>query len=231
MFQDALESTKEEASEGSSSTTFAYVAIHYARFVQHVKKDIEKARSIYEDALGIAPHQRILWDSYVLLETYAKQEKEGGLNTKVSSIFKRALATESMSAEDKEQLSLHSLEYTDLLGSRDELTTVQSTHWKVFRGSAQASEEGKDGASNKRALETDLTSAPKRMIPAPPPNAHGASAVPMPNQQHYQHHPSYQHQAQQDYYGNGQANYDYSQQQQQQAYSNYYQTGYYQQQQ
>jgi pre-mRNA-processing factor 39 len=228
VFQDALESTKERASEGSSSTTFAYIAIHYARFVQHVKKDIEKARGIYEYALGIAPHQRILWESYVLLETYAKQEED--LNTKVGNIFKRALATESMSVEDKEQLSLHSLEYTDLLGSREELSAVQSTHWKMFRGSAQASEEAKDSTtSNKRALETDLTSAPKRMIPAPPPNANGASAVPVPKQQHYQHHPSYEHQAQQDYYGNGQANYDYSQQQQQ-AYSNYYQ-GYYQQQQ
>mmetsp|Transcript_23885 Transcript_23885/g.33406 ORF Transcript_23885/g.33406 Transcript_23885/m.33406 type:complete len:634 (+) Transcript_23885:163-2064(+) len=111
------------ALEGANFEEIPLLAANAGKFYAKVKKDTNRAREIYEEALGHRTDCADLWLAYVTFEDSASSSYAD----KIKPIFERALAEDSkLQARDREVLASFYLEYaSDYAASLEDVRSIQ----------------------------------------------------------------------------------------------------------
>eukprot|EP00250_Pteridium_aquilinum_P020126 c24712_g1_i4 orf=1655-3397(+) len=152
VFTSAIE--YEKSKEESRSLPFLF--IQYARFLDQVLLNTEKARGVYADALAFLPLSKALWEALIHFEAYRSGPKE---IDRLESLIEEATAAPrpdvpGLSAIDREEISSIYLEFVDLFGDLQRLKKVEARHRQLFplRKNAESRKRpSSDGSGSDRA--------------------------------------------------------------------------------
>ncbi|CAK9216808.1 unnamed protein product [Sphagnum troendelagicum] len=144
-----LEKAKEE------SRAFPILSIQYARFLDQVVGNTERAQEIYTAALEFLPTSKVLWEAAIYFETLHKPgEKQVQF---VDALVEQAIAatrpdgSPGLSASDREEISTIFLEFVDLFGDVQAIKKAEARHRQFFP-SRRATVESKKRPSPESAL-------------------------------------------------------------------------------
>mmetsp|Transcript_23036 Transcript_23036/g.37004 ORF Transcript_23036/g.37004 Transcript_23036/m.37004 type:complete len:815 (+) Transcript_23036:53-2497(+) len=111
------------ALEGANFEEIPLLAVNAGKFYAKIKKDANRAREIYEEALRHRTDCADLWLAYVTFE----DSVSSSYTDKIKPIFERALAEDSkLQAQDREVLASFYLEYaSDYAPSLEDVQSIQ----------------------------------------------------------------------------------------------------------
>ncbi|KAI5071002.1 hypothetical protein GOP47_0013253 [Adiantum capillus-veneris] len=152
VFTSAIE--YEKSKEESRSLPFLF--IQYARFLDQVAENTEKAREVYADALAFLPLSKTLWEALIHFEAYRSGPKD---MDRLESLIEEATAAPKpdvpgLSAIDKEEISSIYLEFVDLFGDLQRLRKAEARHRQLFplrKNSESRKRPSPDGSGSDRA--------------------------------------------------------------------------------
>ncbi|MCO5600784.1 hypothetical protein L7F22_054899 [Adiantum nelumboides] len=152
VFISAIE--YEKSKEESRSLPFLF--IQYARFLDQVAQNTEKAREAYADALAFLPLSKTLWEALIHFEAYRPGVKD---MDRLESLIEEATAAPKpdvpgLSAIDREEISSIFLEFVDLFGDLQRLRKAEARHRQLFplrKNSESRKRPSPDGSGSERA--------------------------------------------------------------------------------
>lgn len=152
VFTSAIE--YEKSKEESRSLPFLF--IQYARFLDQVVQNTEKAREVYADALAFLPLSKTLWEALIHFEAYRSGPKD---LDRLESLIEEATAAPKpdvpgLSAIDREEISSIYLEFVDLFGDLQRLKKAEARHRELFplrKNSESRKRPLSDGSGSDRA--------------------------------------------------------------------------------
>lgn len=152
VFTSAIEYEKSK----EESRSLPYLFIHYARFLDQVALNTEKAREVYADALAFLPLSKALWEALIYFETYRSGPKD---IDRLEALIEEATAAPrpdvpGLSAIDKEEISSIYLEFVDLFGDLQRLRKAEVRHRQLFplrKNSESRKRPSSDGSGSDRA--------------------------------------------------------------------------------
>ncbi|KAH7440208.1 hypothetical protein KP509_04G096600 [Ceratopteris richardii] len=151
VFTSAIEYEKSK----EESRALPYLFIQYARFLDQVVQDTEKARGVYADALAFLPLSKTLWEALIHFETYRSGPKD---LERLESLIEEATSAPKpdvpgLSAVDREEISNIYLEFVDLFGDLERLKKAEARHRHLFplRKTLESRKRSSDGSGSDRA--------------------------------------------------------------------------------
>ncbi|GBG85973.1 hypothetical protein CBR_g40786 [Chara braunii] len=148
VFEAALEAEKSK----DDPKTFVHLTMQYARFLDQVTRNTEKAREVFREAVERVPFSKALWQGFIFFETLHLQD--GGMS-RVQALVEQAITPSAradgsgMSVGDREEISLQFLELVDLHGDSAAVRKAEAVHKKFFPGTRKGNAE----SSKKRSLD------------------------------------------------------------------------------
>eukprot|EP00245_Coleochaete_scutata_P003699 TRINITY_DN1553_c0_g1_i1.p1 TRINITY_DN1553_c0_g1~~TRINITY_DN1553_c0_g1_i1.p1 ORF type:complete len:476 (+),score=99.58 TRINITY_DN1553_c0_g1_i1:714-2141(+) len=166
VYESAIDAEKDK--EGSKS--LVYLTLSYARFLDQVKGDLEKAREVYDLALSKCLSSRLLIEGFLAFEaSHAGGERVQAVVENV--IIGKVEGAGSLSSSDREAISLLYLQFLELFGSIESLRKAEASHSALFPKRKQVTESKKrsapdNSASDRTKVQKTVSSSPVAQAPA-----------------------------------------------------------------